>query len=211
SENKMTITDLQLECSKAATIIRRFRSQEDVRMGIPPQVLAEAKGIAVLSVFKMGFGFSGRGGSGVLFSRLPDGSWSAPVAITTGGFGIGHQIGVEVTDFVIVLNTVEAVNSVAQKRSVTLGGNLSVAVGPLGRNVEAGVAASKTLSPIYSYSMTKGLFLGASFEFSAFNTRDEVNTQWYGNGLFAKEILEGFVARPVEAEELYITLDATIG
>ncbi|GME96576.1 unnamed protein product [[Candida] boidinii] len=89
-----------------------------------------------MTVLKAGFLFSGRAGSGVVVARLPDGSWSAPSALVTAGAGAGGQIGAELTDFVFILNTDAAVESFAQYGSVTLGGNVSVAAGPLGRNAE---------------------------------------------------------------------------
>ena len=67
---------------------------------IPPHVLKNAKGLAIITVLKAGFLFSGRAGSGVIVARLPDGSWSAPSAIVTAGAGVGGQIGAELTDFV---------------------------------------------------------------------------------------------------------------
>lgn len=51
--------------------------------------------------------------------------WSAPSAIGTGGIGAGGQIGAELTDFVLVLNTKEAVKTFSQVGNVTLGGNVS--------------------------------------------------------------------------------------
>jgi lipid-binding SYLF domain-containing protein len=87
---------------------------------IPPDVISKAKGLAILSVVKAGFIWSGRIGSGIVVARLPDGSWSPPSCIATGGVGFGGQIGAEVTDFVIILNTVDAV------KAFSLGGNVTV-------------------------------------------------------------------------------------
>lgn len=61
----------------------------------------------------------------MVVARLEDGTWSAPSAIGTGGMGFGGQIGAEITDFVIVLNTRSAVRSFMKEGNVTLGGNLS--------------------------------------------------------------------------------------
>jgi lipid-binding SYLF domain-containing protein len=58
-----------------------------------------------LTVIKVGFVFTGRVGTGLVVARLPDGRWSAPSAIATAGVGWGAQIGGEITDFVIILNT----------------------------------------------------------------------------------------------------------
>lgn len=90
----------------------------------------------MITVFKAGFLGSGRFGSGIVVARLSDGSWSAPSAIGTLGGGFGGQIGFELTDFVFILNDYNAVKSFSQAASVTLGGNVSIAAGPVGRNAE---------------------------------------------------------------------------
>jgi len=131
-------------------------------------VLSNAKGLAVITILKAGFLGSGRIGSGVVVARLPDGSWSAPSAIALGGAGFGGQIGFELADFVFVLNDTNAVKTFAQAGSLTLGGNVSLAAGPVGRNAEAAGAASlKSVAGIFSYSKTRGLFAGVSLEGSA--------------------------------------------
>ena len=67
-------------------------------------------------MIKAGFVFSGKAGSGLVIARLPDGSWSAPSCIATGGVGWGLQIGADITDFVIVLNSEEAAKDLLEKR-----------------------------------------------------------------------------------------------
>lgn len=94
---------------------------------------------------------------------------------------MGAQLGAEVTDFVMILNDSAAVKTFAQSGSLTLGGNVSVAAGPVGRNAEASGAASlKSVSAIFSYSKTKGLFAGVSLEGSAIIERKEANGKFYG-------------------------------
>src|SRR5712691_7215963 len=102
---------LQDDINQASTVIERFREMPE--KGIPDTVLRDAKGLAVLTVLKAGFMFSGEGGWGVVVARTAHG-WSGPSAIGTGGAGFGLQIGAEVTEFVIVLNTPEAVNAFAR-------------------------------------------------------------------------------------------------
>lgn len=95
------------ECKKCGKILASFidpRQAFGPEKVIPPSVLAEAKGLAILTVIKAGFLGSARFGSGLVIARLPDGSWSAPSAIATGGAGFGGQIGLEITDFVFILN-----------------------------------------------------------------------------------------------------------
>lgn len=176
---------------------------------IPPLVLKNAKGLAVITVLKAGFLFSGRAGSGVIVARLPDGLWSPPSAIVTGGAGVGGQIGAELTDFVFILNSKAAVDSFAQFGSVTLGTNVSIAAGPLGRNAEAaGTASLKSVSAVFAYSKTKGLFAGVSLEGSAIVERREANRKFYGNNCKARDILAGKVDIPPACDVLMRVLES---
>ena len=176
---------------------------------IPPHVLKNAKGLAIITVLKAGFLFSGRAGSGVIVARLPDGSWSAPSAIVTAGAGVGGQIGAELTDYVCILNSKAAVDSFAQMGSVTLGTNISVAAGPLGRNAEAaGTASLKSASAVFAYSKTKGLFAGVSLEGSAILERREANRKFYGNNCKAAQILAGRVEVPPACDSLMRVLES---
>lgn len=178
-------------------------------MVIPPEILANAKGLAIITQIKAGFLFSGRAGSGVIIARLPDGSWSAPSAIVTAGAGVGGQIGAEITDFVFILNTRKAVETFSHAGSITLGGNVSVAVGPLGRNAEmAGSASLGSVAAIFSYSKTKGLFAGVSLEGSMLVERREANRKFYGTNCTAKTILSGRVEPPPECDILFRVLDS---
>ncbi|KAF7721287.1 hypothetical protein EC973_004963 [Apophysomyces ossiformis] len=207
---------------------------------IPPGILDKAQGLAIYTVLKAGFLFSGRAGSGLVVARLPDGNritddthsicnltkaWSAPSAIGTGGMGAGGQIGsvfehhehlfeknsigAELTDFVLVLNNKEAVKTFSHFGNVTLGTNVSVAAGPVGRNAEAsGSATFKHIAAIYSYSKTKGLFAGVSLEGSVILTRNDANEKFYGKKVTPKELLNGTVPPPREADVLYRALNA---
>ncbi|KAJ3032621.1 hypothetical protein HDV00_007315 [Rhizophlyctis rosea] len=206
-------SDLSSECRKAAKIIEQFVKPEK-GVGpdqlIPPHIIANAKGLAVLSVLKAGFLFSGRAGSGLVIARLDDGRWSAPSAIATAGMGMGGQIGAELTDFVIILNTKDAVKAFSHGGNVTLGGNLSVAAGPIGRNAEAGGAIGN-FAAIYSYSKTRGLFAGVSIEGSAIIERKDANAQFYSRKVSARELLSGTVPPPPAAEALYKALNRRAG
>jgi lipid-binding SYLF domain-containing protein len=94
---------------------------------IPPSVLQSAKGIAILRVLKAGFFVSGRIGEGVVIAKLPGDGWSGPSAVGAGGAGFGFQVGGQVTEFVIILNTRAAVEAFARGGNLELGGALSVA------------------------------------------------------------------------------------
>lgn len=188
--------DLQEDVVRAASIIERF--EEIPETAIPPRVLRDAKGVAILTVTKAGFIVSGRGGRGVVVARTEKG-WSGPSAIGSGGIGVGFQAGVQVSEYVIILNTPEAVNAFSKGGNVTLGGNLSAAIGPIGRSAEAGVAPQ---AAIYTYSRNQGIFAGVSLEGTVIATRYEANEQYYGKPVFPADILSGEVKPPEDAQKL---------
>lgn len=202
------------ECKKCGKILTSFvnpRQAFGPDKVIPPSVLAQAKGLAIITVLKAGFLGSGRFGSGLVVARLPDGGWSAPSAIATAGAGFGGQIGFELTDFVFILNDMNAVKTFAQAGSLTLGGNVSLAAGPVGRNAEAAGAASlKSVAGIFSYSKTKGLFAGVSLEGSAIIERRDANEKLYGTRYTAQQLLTGSVHPPPQAGPLMNVLNSRV-
>ncbi|KAJ1338341.1 SH3 domain-containing YSC84-like protein 1 [Microdochium nivale] len=127
----------------------------------------------------------------------------------TAGGGFGGQIGFELTDFVFILNDANAVKTFSQQGSLTLGGNVSIAAGPVGRNAEAAGAASlKGVSGIFSYSKTKGLFAGVSLEGSAIIERRDANEKMYGQRLTAAQLLGGAIPSPAQAAPLTSILNS---
>jgi lipid-binding SYLF domain-containing protein len=170
---------------------------------IPLRVLRSAKGIAVLRVLKGGLVVSGRIGEGVVIARLPGGDWSGPSAIVTGGAGFGFQVGGQVTEFVIILNTVAAVDAFARGGNVELGGALSVAAGPVGRAAEVGVLP---VAAVYTYSRSQGLFAGASLEGTFILAQSDKNARCYGERVTPEEILSGRVLAPPSGRQLAAAL-----
>ena len=191
---------MQDQVDQATTIVERFREMPE--QGIPEKVLKDAKGLAILTVLKAGFIFSGQGGWGVVVARTPNG-WSAPAAIGTGGAGFGFQVGAAVTEFVLVLNTPEAVDAFARGGNVSFGGALSAAAGPVGRTAGASVMP---VAAVYTYSRSQGLFAGVSIEGTVIAARDDANTEYYGHAHTPKEILSGQVKAPRGAEKLKAAL-----
>ncbi|KAH8816119.1 hypothetical protein F5884DRAFT_818244 [Xylogone sp. PMI_703] len=207
-------SSLKSECEKCAKILSSFvdpRQAFGPDKVIPHSVLANAKGLAILTVLKAGFIGSGRYGNGIVVARLPNGGWSAPSAIGTGGAGFGGQIGFELTDFVFILNDYAAVRTFTTAGSITLGGNVSLAAGPVGRNAEAaGAASARGVSGIFSYSKTKGLFAGVSLEGSVIIERRDANEKLYRHRYTAKQLLEGAVEVPRAADPLMNILNSPI-
>lgn len=186
--------------NQSATILRDFRRIPE--KGIPARVLRHARGLAILTVVKVGFGISGKGGQGVVVARTGPG-WSGPSFVGTGGAGWGPQIGAQVTDFVFVLNSNAAVRAFSRDGNVTLGADASAAAGPVGRDAHVGVTPT---AAIYTYSRSKGLFAGASLEGAVIATQKTANTRYYGRPVRAINILAGRVAPPAKAHVLRAAL-----
>ena len=181
---------------RCASIIRDFRQMPEKR--IPRNVLRHSKGLAIMTVVKAGFIFSGKGGQGVVVARTGHG-WSGPSFIVTGGAGWGLQIGAQVTDFVIVLNNDDAVRAFSRGGNVTIGADVSAVAGPVGRTAEGAVAPT---AAVYTYSKSKGLFAGVSLEGAVIGTQRDSNFRYYGRPVRADEILNGRVAPPPGAARL---------
>src|ERR671922_271851 len=188
--------DMQDDVDQAATIIERFQAVPE--KAIPQAVLKDARGLAIMTVIKAGFGISGRGGKGVVVARTKSG-WSGPSAIGTGGAGFGFQIGAKVTEFVMILNTDAAVQAFSRDVNVTLGGDLSVAAGPIGRTAAAAITP---VAAIYTYSRSQGLFAGISLQGAIIGTRNDTNAEYYGRRVTPEEILSGKVSPPPGATRL---------
>ena len=186
----------QDDVDQAVAIVESF--QKIPEQAIPSAVLLQARGLAILTVTKAGFIVSGRGGKGIVIARTEKG-WSGPSAIGTGGMGFGFQAGAQVSEVVIVLNTPAAVEAFTQDGNFTIGGNLSVTAGPIGRDAEAQVGLQ---SIMYSYSRSQGLFGGLSVEGTVIATRNQDNAAYYGKPVSAKEILTGKATPPPGAQRL---------
>jgi lipid-binding SYLF domain-containing protein len=204
---------LEDNVDQAVTILERFR--EIPEQAIPEAVMLDAKGLAILTVLKAGFLFSGQGGLGLVVARTKTGrlrveqgrrvmqgrgaGWSGPSAIGTGGAGFGFQVGAQVTEYVMVLNTDEAVKAFSRGGNVTLGGDVSVAAGPVGRTASVAVTP---VAAVYSYSRSKGLFAGVSVTGTVIVTRNGANKEYYGRRVTPEEILSGKVKPPTSAGRL---------
>lgn len=149
---------------------------------VPQDLLDKAECVAVMpSVKKVALGIGGRGGRGALLCRTGEkmnGAWGAPVLYELGGASIGFQIGVEGTDYVLLVMNPAGAQKLLQSK-VTVGGNLSAAGGPKGRTSEAATDA-QLHAEILTYSRTKGAFAGASLEGASLSQDEGANRSIYG-------------------------------
>jgi lipid-binding SYLF domain-containing protein len=183
----------------------------DVPDDIPQNLLDKADCVVVFpSVLKAAFIVGGSYGRGAMSCRQGDdfkGPWGAPTMMALEGGSFGFQIGGQATDFVLlVMNERGARGILASK--VKLGGDASVAAGPVGRDASADTDATLR-AEILSYSRARGLFAGVSLEGSTIRPDNSDNTRVYGRKIPASNIvLSRRVAVPPAAQQLISTLDA---
>ena len=157
---------------------------------IPARLLEEAQAIAVIpNVVKAGFVFGGRRGRGLISIRSKDGTWSSPSFITLTGGSVGFQAGVQSADVILVFRTRGGVDSIVNGK-FTLGGDASVAAGPVGRSAQASTD-EQLKAAIYSYSRARGLFAGVSLDGTRLAIDNHSNAAVYGGDYTARAIVEG--------------------
>jgi lipid-binding SYLF domain-containing protein len=182
----------------------------DIPDNIPQDLLDKADCVVVYpSVLKAALVVGGSYGRGAMTCRKGEnftGAWNAPTMMALEGGSFGFQIGGQATDFVLlVMNESGARGILAGK--VKLGGDASVAAGPVGRDASAETDVTLR-SEILSYSRSRGLFAGISLEGSTIRPDNKANEQIYGQKLEAKQIvLSDKVRVPAAAEQLVSTLD----
>lgn len=177
--------------------------------GIPPSLLKNAYAVAVVpSLIKAGFVVGGSYGKGVLVVRRPDGRWSNPTFIHMGAGSLGWQAGAKSSDIVLVFKTRKGVDDIARGK-VTLGGDISVAAGPVGRHASAATDL-QLKAEIYSYSRTRGLFGGVSLEGAWIGIDTRSNYAYYqdGQGSAAKILSDDHIPTPARARRFIETLSA---
>jgi lipid-binding SYLF domain-containing protein len=175
------------QSDKAARVFGEIMNTPD--KGVPTDLLDKAECVAVFpSVIKAGFIVGGRGGRGVASCRTGRG-WSAPAFFNLGGASFGLQIGAQSTDFVMLFMNKDGMSSLLSDE-FTLGGDASVAAGPVGR--QAGASTDLKLNAqILSYSRSKGLFAGLELKGVVIKPDKDDMRDVYGEGVSAKEVLKG--------------------
>ena len=176
---------------------------------ISTELLQTCKGIAFLTVAKCGFMYCPKVGTGLVISKLAGNrGWSAPSAICTAGFAWGLNVGVEVTDYIIILQDSAAVESfTGTMGNLTIGIEADIALGPIGRSGSGGLTLHEGgISHVVSYSQTRGAFVGLALDGTIILPRPDVNHNFYGVPHTAYNLLTGRVPPPNAAKPLYDVL-----
>jgi lipid-binding SYLF domain-containing protein len=185
SKKAKEIAEATKDAQKAAKTFTEIMNVAE--KGIPRELLDKAEAIGVFpNVIKAGFIVGGRGGKGVI-SRRTGKSWSAPAFFDLGGGSFGLQIGAASTDFVLLFMNEEALKGLLEDK-FEIGGEGSLAAGPIGRAVSASTDA-QLKAGILSYSRSKGVFAGLELKGVVIKPDNDDNQAVYG--MTARELLTG--------------------
>lgn len=200
---------MEYEIYKAANSIHGYCKigKLNPEKSIPDSILRQAKGLAIITVAKVGMMVTYKIGTGLVIARRADGTWSPPSAISTCGIGYGAQAGGELADFIIVLRNTDAIKTFSGNAHLSLGAGIGASAGHLGRVAEADFRAGDGgYAACYTYSCSKGAFVGCALNGSVVSTRNSENARFYGGPVKASEILLGSMAKPPAAATLYKAL-----
>ena len=171
--------------------------------GIPLDIASSAQCVIVIPSFKKGaFVFGGEYGQGVASCRTPRG-WSAPVFVQMAGGSFGFQIGGQSTDLVLIGRTHQSLEHLLHDK-VKLGGDASVAAGPVGRSTQASTTELAN-AEFLTYSRNKGLFAGIDLQGDEVNQNGKDTAALYGADTPYQKILNGGVPTPPVAEHFVRT------
>jgi lipid-binding SYLF domain-containing protein len=188
-EQKKDVTErLQM----ASDVLSQMASAPD--KGIPEEVLASAKCIAVVPhLVKGGFIFGGKHGRGVATCRTADG-WSAPAFISVGGGSAGLQIGVEGVDLIMLIMNDKGMQQLLSSK-FQISGEGSAAAGPVGRHASAGTDW-KMDTQMLTYSRSKGVFAGLTLEGAVVQQDSDSTISVYGRDVTFQSVLKGKAPTP---------------
>lgn len=160
-----------------------------MKESIPSKLLELTQGIVIVpKLINAGFVIGGKRGRGIAMVKRADGSWSNPVFVTITGGSVGLQVGVQSTELVLVFTHANTLTGI-KKSSFTLGGDLSVAAGPVGRS-SAVNTDYKFDAEVYSYSRSKGLFAGLSINGASLEIDEAANAVVYGRDMDVARIFD---------------------
>lgn len=212
SRNSISSEDAEEDQAEKSKNKENFMTKKrKVLRKIPPAVIKRAKGILIYTGMRSGIApLGGAGGTGLMFARLPDGSWSAPSCISPQNFAVGLLLGFDIFDVVLIVNTERALQTFMSHK-VTLGAETAVAAGPFGAGISGEMGIDR--SPVFSYVRSRGLYGGVEAMAQAFLHRfDENERVYYWPGITPRDIFEGKVRKPPIVEPLYRALrDAESG
>jgi len=185
---------------EAARVLEEILSAPD--KGVPEAIIEKARAVVVIpSTVKGALLIGAQRGKGVMSVKSASG-WSAPAFVTLTGGSVGLQIGGQATDIVLVVVNERGIDNLAQN-TFKIGGDASVAAGPVGREAAASTDY-KLQAEILSYSRSRGLFAGVSLAGSTIRADRDANEKIYGVGYSTKNIVVERKVEPTPAAEAWL-------
>jgi lipid-binding SYLF domain-containing protein len=171
-----------------------------------PQELFNKASCAVIvpGMKKGGFIFAGKYGRGFASCRGSVGGWRAPLAVRIEGGSFGLQVGGSETDVVMLVMNQKGMERLTSSK-FTLGGDVSVAAGPVGRSSTAQTDVTMK-AEILSWSRSRGVFGGLALDGATLRPDEEANNSLYGAGVDPKAVVEGKVKNTPAGQQLTSTL-----
>jgi lipid-binding SYLF domain-containing protein len=189
---------------QAATVFSEIMATSD--KGIPRELIENARCIVIVPNLKTAaFFFGAKYGKGYVSCRKAGGGWSAPGTVRIEGGSVGFQIGGEETDLIMLVMNQGGEDKLLSDK-FTLGGEGSLAAGPVGRTATAQTDLQMH-AEILSWSRSQGLFAGLALEGATLRPDQEDDTAIYGKKLTNREILTTHVRVPKAAARLISELD----
>ncbi|MGA2899735.1 MAG: lipid-binding SYLF domain-containing protein [Candidatus Acidiferrales bacterium] len=187
---------------RAATVFQEIMNAPD---NIPQDVLNKAQCIAIIpGDKKFAFIFGADYGRGLAVCRTEHG-WGAPIFLAVEGGSFGYQIGGSSTDLILLFMNDHALHSLLSDK-FKLGGDATVAAGPVGRQASA-TTDLKLTAEILSYSRSKGVFAGVSLDGTVVQADKSGDEAMYGADVSRHDVLDGTVQTPESARQLVHELD----
>ena len=191
----------------SAELVRDMAAQDDAAS--MADVIKSGKGVAIFpAVTKAGLMIGGQVGEGLVLLRNPNGTWTGPAFMGLSGASIGIQIGAQSVGLVLVITNEDGLRAFTGGNSFKLGADVAIAAGPVGRDTSA-ATDSRAKASIYSYSMSKGLFAGMTFEGSVLNQNRDANRAYWGRDMSAQAALKK-PANDKRIKELVNSLNALV-
>ena len=198
--------DTSERLTAAADTVQSLLKIPETDKGIPQDLIKKAQCLVVVPSLKSAaLGVGGEYGRGFVSCRQ-GGGWTAPAAVKVEGGSFGFQIGGSETEVVMLVMNEKGMQRLLSDK-FTLGGDASIAAGPVGRAAEAKTDAAMT-AEILSYSRSRGLFAGVSLSGATLREDDSANKDLYGKALTNREILGGKVAPATSAKPFMSALGA---
>lgn len=192
---------------KSIQVLKEIVELPKPEEALPGVLFNKAEGLAVFpGVIKAAYSIGGQYGRGIVVIKSETGAWSNPVFVRIIGGSIGWQIGVQKADIVLVFKTRKSIENMAAGK-ITLGADISVVAGPVGRQAEASTDLEME-AEIYSYSKSKGLFAGVSIKGASIQIDKDADSAFYGrDDVTAREIFYGEAMKaPAVVEQLKAAL-----